>query len=488
MSALELKVESAKEDKKLNELAESTEKVTEEKIEKSLNYDELTDEEKKAVDEFNEKIDVFDSTQVLQFGAAAQNKISGFSDSVLEDVKTKNTGEVGDLLAKLVGEIKSFDGAIGEPKGLGKIFHSAKREFNTIKAKYSKVETNIDGIEKSLDKSKIGLLKDVSMFDEMYQKNLEYFKEISLYIIAGEKKLDELRNVTLPELKKKAEESKEQVDIQKVQDMEAQINRFEKKIYDLKTTRIISIQMAPQIRLIQNNDAELVDKIQMMKDIEIFDQMYDKNLEYFKELSLYIIAGMKKIDELKTKVLPELEKTAKESGEETDVQKVNDMNNLINRFEKKIYDLKTTRIISIQMAPQIRLIQNNDAELVDKITSSITNTIPLWKNQMVIALGISNAKQALNAQKKVSELTNEMLKKNSETLKQGSIDIAKESERAIVDLETLKKTNSDLITTLDEIVKIHAEGRKQREEAEIELNKIEVELKDKLMNLKEENA
>ena len=164
------------------------------------------------------------------------------------------------------------------------------------------------------------------------------------------------------------------------------------------------------------------------------------------------------------------------------------MNNLINRFEKKLYDLKTTRIISIQMAPQIRLIQNNDAELVDKIQSSITNTIPLWKNQMVIALGISNAKQALNAQKEVSELTNEMLKKNSETLKQGSIEIAKESERAIVDLETLKKTNSDLITTLDEIVKIHAEGRKQREEAEVELNKIEIELKDKLMNLKEENA
>ena len=382
MSALELKVESAKEDKKLNELAESTEKVTEEKIEKSLNYDELTEEEKKAVDEFNEKIDVFDSTQVLQFGAAAQNKISGFSDSVLEDVKTKNTGEVGDLLAKLVGEIKSFDGAIGEPKGLGKIFHSAKREFNTIKAKYSKVETNIDGIEKSLDKSKIGLLKDVSMFDEMYQKNLEYFKEISLYIIAGEKKLDELRNVTLPELKKKAEESKEQVDIQKVQDMEAQINRFEKKIYDLKTTRIISIQMAPQIRLIQNNDAELVEKIQ----------------------------------------------------------------------------------------------------------SSLTNTIPLWKNQMVLALGITNAKQALKQQQAVSQLTNDMLQKNSETLKQGTLDIAKESERAIVDIETLKKTNRDLIETLDGVIKIHEEGRQKRAEAEVELKNIEQELKDKILEINVNNV
>ena len=195
---------------------------------------------------------------------------------------------------------------------------------------------------------------------------------------------------------------------------------------------------------------------------------------------------MKKVDELKEKVLPELEKVAKESGEQTDVQKVNDMNNLINRFEKKLYDLKTTRLISIQMAPQIRLIQNNDAELVDKIQSSLTNTIPLWKNQMVIALGIANAKQALDAQRKVSDLTNEMLKKNSETLKQGSIDIAKESERAIVDLETVKKTNADLITTLEEIVRIHTEGRKQREEAEVELNKIENELKEKLINLKAE--
>ena len=382
MSALELKVESAKEDKKLNELAESTEKVTEEKIEKSLNYDELTDEEKKAVDEFNDKIDVFDSTQVLQFGAAAQNKISSFSDSVLDDVKTKNTGEVGDLLAKLVGEIKSFDGAIGEPKGLSKLFYSAKKEFHTIKAKYSKIETNIDGIEKGLDKSKIQLLKDVSMFDEMYQKNLEYFKEISLYIIAGEKKLDELRNVTLPELKRKAEESKEQVDIQKVQDMEAQINRFEKKIYDLKTTRIISIQMAPQIRLIQNNDAELVEKIQ----------------------------------------------------------------------------------------------------------SSLTNTIPLWKNQMVLALGITNAKQALKQQQAVSQLTNDMLQKNSETLKQGSLEIAKESERAIVDVETLKKTNRDLIETLDGVIKIHEEGRAKRAEAEVELQNIEQELKDKILEINVNNA
>ena len=379
MAVLEMKVK-AKEDEKVTELVESdVKKITEEKIEKSLNYDELTEEEKRAVDEFNEKIDVFDSTQILQYGAPAQSKISEFSDSILEGVKTKNTGDVGELLADLVGQIKSFDASIdGNNKGLFKIFSNVKKEINTLIAKYSKIETNINTIEKGLDKNKIQLLKDISTFDEMYDKNLEYFKEISLYIIAGERKLDELRNVVLPELKKKAEETGEQLDVQKVQDMEAQINRFEKKIYDLKTTRIISIQMAPQIRLLQNNDAELVEKIQ----------------------------------------------------------------------------------------------------------SSITNTIPLWKNQMVLALGINNAKKSLKEQQAVSNLTNEMLKKNSETLKQGTIDIAKESERAIVDIETLKKTNKDLIETLDTVIKIHEDGRAKRAEAEVELQNIEKELKEKMIEIK----
>ena len=377
MATLEMKVEK-KEDEKVEALVNSETKITEAKIEKSLNYDELSKEEKKAVDEFNEKIDVFDSTQVLQYGSAAQSKISEFSDSILDDVKTKSTGDVGDLLADLVGQIKSFDSSIGgERKGIFKIFGSVKKELHTLIAKYSKIETNIDTIEKGLDKNKIQLLKDISIFDEMYQKNLEYFKEISLYIIAGERKLEELRNVTLPELKKKAEETKEQLDIQKVQDMEAQINRFEKKIYDLKTTRMISIQMAPQIRLLQNNDAELVEKIQ----------------------------------------------------------------------------------------------------------GSLTNTIPLWKNQMVLALGITNAKKSLKEQQAVSNLTNEMLVKNSETLKQGSIDIAKESERAIVDVETLRKTNKDIIETLDSIIKIHEEGRTKRQEAEEELKSIEKELKDKILEI-----
>ena len=376
MAALEIKLEN-KNDERVNDLANSKTKITESKIEKSLNYDVLSAEEKKAVDEFNAKIDVFDSTQILQYGSAAQNKISDFSDSILEDVKTKDTGETGELLADLVAQIKSFDSSIGEKKGIFKIFNNVKRQVNSIIAKYSKIENNIDSIEKGLDKNKIQLLKDISIFDEMYQKNLEYFKEISLYIIAGERKIEELKNVVLPELKKVAEESREQLDIQKVQDLEAQINRFEKKLYDLKTTRIISIQMAPQIRLLQNNDAELVEKIQ----------------------------------------------------------------------------------------------------------SSITNTIPLWKNQMVLALGLNNAKKSLKEQQAVSNLTNEMLSKNSETLKQGTLEVARESERAIVDIETLKTTNKNLIETLDGIIKIHEEGRTKRKEAEKELVNIEKELKDKILEI-----
>ena len=224
----------------------------------------------------------------------------------------------------------------------------------------------------------------------------------------------------------------------------------------------------------------------MLKDIAVFDTMYEKNLEYFKEISLYIIAGEKKLEELRNVTLPELQKQAEASGEQTDVQKVNDMVNMINRFEKKIYDLKTTRIISIQMAPQIRLIQNNDSELVEKIQSSLINTIPLWKNQVVIALGITNSKNALGAQKAVTDMTNEMLQKNSELLKQGTIEIAEESERAIVDVETLQKTNKDIIETLDKILEIHENGKVKRMEAEQQLVSIEAELKAKLLEIKKE--
>ena len=375
---LELKVEDKLKEENISNLTQNSKEVTDEKIEKSLNYDELSESEKKAVDEFITKIDVMDQNIVLQYGAKAQNKISAFSDTVLEDVKTKDIGDTGDLLASLVGEIKSFNSSIGtSKKGIFKLFNSAKKEISTIIAKYNKIEKNVDAIESNLEKNKVTLLKDITLFDTMYDKNLEYFKEISLYIIAGERKLEELKNKTLPEAKAKFEETHDQLDAQKIQDLENQINRFEKKIYDLKTTRIISIQMAPQIRLLQNNDAELVEKIQ----------------------------------------------------------------------------------------------------------SSITNTIPLWKNQMVLALGISNSKKALESQQAVSNLTNEMLKKNSETLKQGSIDIAKEAEKSIVDIETLKKTNQDIIETLDTVIKIHEDGRIKRAEATKELENIEKELKDKLLEI-----
>ena len=379
MEKLELKVEKKVDDKQVESLVNAKE-VTESKIEKSLNYDELSDAEKKAIDEFNSKIDINDAAEVLQYGVAAQEKISKFSDSILEDVKTKNTGEVGDLLADLVSQIKSFDRDVsgkGRKNIFAKLFNNAKKEFDFIVAKYSKIEKNIDTIEGGLEKDKLQMLKDITIFDTMYEKNLEYFKEISLYIIAGERKLKELRVVELPKLKEIAEKS----------------------------------------------------------------------------------------------------------GHQLDIQKVNDLENVINRFEKKIYDLKTTRIISIQMAPQIRLLQNNESELVEKIQSSITNTIPLWKNQMVLALGINNAKQALKGQQAVSKLTNEMLIKNSETLKQGSIEIAKESEKAIVDVETLQKTNQDLIETIDSVIKIHEEGRAKRAEAEKTLEDLEKELKEKMLEI-----
>lgn len=378
MNGLELKVEKKMDEEEVKEIV--SDNVTEEKIEESLNYDLLSEEEKKAVDDFNSKIDINDATEILQFGAPAQDKISKFSDNILEDVKTKNTGEVGDLLANLVSQIKSFDSDIAGSKKKGffaKLFSSAKKELDYIIARYSKIEKNIDTIEGNLEK----------------------------------------------------------------------------------------------------------DKLQMLKDISIFDTMYEKNLEYFKEISLYIIAGDRKIEELRTKVLPELKAKAEKSGDQLDIQKVNDMESMITRFEKKIYDLKTTRIISIQMAPQIRLLQNNEAELVEKIQSSITNTIPLWKNQMVLALGINNAKQALKTQQEVSKLTNEMLVKNSETLKQGSIDIAEESEKAIVNIETLQKTNQNLIETLDKVIEIHEQGRIKRKEAEQTLTEIEKELKAKMLEI-----
>jgi uncharacterized protein YaaN involved in tellurite resistance len=371
----EIKLEVAKNvDTKDIELALQTDKkVDEAVVEKSLNYDALTPEEKSAIDEFISKVDVKNTAQILQFGSSAQSNISKFSDSVLNDVRTKSSGEVGDLLSGLVTEIKEFnaDVPVEEKKGILGIFNSAKKQVEKLIAKYDKVENNIAKIEKSLETHKLQMMKDIAIFDTMYDKNLQYFKELSLYIIAGEKKLEELKTVTLPELQKK-----------------------------------------------------------------------------------------------------------------TDAQAVNDMVAIINRFEKRIYDLKTTRIISIQMAPQIRLIQNNDSELVEKIQSSLINTIPLWKNQIVIALGITNARNALGAQKQVTQMTNDMLTKNSELLKQGTIEIAEESEKAVVDVQTLQKTNQDIIDTLDKVIEIHENGRVKRQEAEVQLEEIENKLKEKLLEIK----
>lgn len=353
------------------------EKVSEEQVASSLDYNNLTVEEQKAIDDFVSKIDEKDTNSIISFGAPAQAKISKFSDEILGNVRTKNLGTVGNLLVDLSSEIKSFDGGI-DINMKPRLFNSIRKQIARLIGRFSKVETNINKIEKQLE----------------------------------------------------------------------------------------------------------THKVQMMKDIAIFDEMYEKNIEYFKELSLYIIAGGKKLEQIKNEVLPALKAKAEETGEQNDIQSYNDMVQIANRFEKKLYDLKTTRIISIQMAPQIRLIQNNDAELVDKIQSSIINTIPLWKNQMVIALGLVNANKALEAQEKVTNLTNEMLVKNSEILKQGSVKIAKESERAVVDLETVKKTNQDLIETLETVIKIHEEGSQKRAEAEVELNKIENDLKAKLLELK----
>ena len=383
MNELELNVGVNKEEgqKIENELLAKKE-FTEEKIEKSLNYDLLDEKEKEAIDDFVSKVDITDTTTVLSYGSNAQKEIAKFSDDVLTNVRTKNTGDVGELLTDLVVEIKDFDSAanLNQSKGLFSIFDSLKKRVQRLLTKYDKVNNNIDKIEKKLEGHKVQMLKDIAIFDEMYNKNLDSFKLLSMYIIAGDIKLKELKEVELPKL----------------------------------------------------------------------------------------------------------QAVAAESGDQIDAQKVNDMVEMISRFEKKLYDLKTTRIISIQMAPQIRMIQNNDSELVEKIQSSITNTIPLWKNQVVIALGLANAKSALNTQQAVTEITNEMLKKNSENLKQGTIEIAVESEKAIVDVETLKKTNSDIIETLDTIIAIHKEGAQKRSEAELELQKIEQELKEKLIQIKSE--
>lgn len=344
-----------------------------------LELNQLSPDEQKMVVDFSSQIDITDTNAILTYGAASQKQISDFSDSALQAVRTKDMGEVGDMLSDLVVELKGFDfDEATEKKGFLGFKRKMKKQIEELKADYAKAEVNVDKISEMLEKHQITLMKDTAMLDKMYDTNQGYFKELTMYILAGKQKLEQCKNDTLPALQKKAAESG----------------------------------------------------------------------------------------------LPE------------DAQAANDYANMINRFEKKLYDLELTRMISVQMAPQIRLIQNNDTMLIEKIQTSLVNTIPLWKSQMVLALGQYHAQQAMSAQREVTDMTNSLLRKNAEMLKQNSIDIAKESERGIVDIETLTNTNQMLIETLEEVQQIQKDGAAKRKEAEAELGRIEGELKQKLLNLR----
>ena len=336
----------------------------------------LSPEEERLVEEFSSKIDISNSQAVLTYGVGSQKKIAEFSENALERVKTKDLGEIGDMLAGVVGEIRSLE-IDEEDKGFFGFFKKSGNKLANMKAKYDKVEVNVNNISKALEDHQVTLMKDVLMLDKMYELNMNYYKELSMYIMAGKKRLERANNIELPELIKKADETG----------------------------------------------------------------------------------------------LPE------------DTQKAKDFSQMINRFEKKIHDLELTKTVSLQMAPQIRLIQNNDSMMSDKIQSTIVNTIPLWKNQMVIAIGLKHSTDAAKAQKAVSDMTNELLKKNAESLKAATIETAKESERGIIDIETLKSTNKTLISTFDEVIKIQDEGRKKRKEAEVELKNIENEMRSKLLEI-----
>jgi len=353
-------------------------KVKEEKKEvEALDESYLTEEEKKMVDQFVEKIEITNSNSILQYGVGAQKKIADFSETALNNVKTKELGEIGDMLSNVVYELKNFE-SIDEKKGFLGLFKKTAEKFSQMKIKYDKVDGNITKICNMLEGHQIQLLKDIAMLDKMYEINKVYFKELSMYILAGKKKLSKLEKEELPILVKRA--------------------------------------------------------------------------------------------------------TA--SGLPEDAQATNDFVSLCNRFEKKIHDLELTRMISLQMAPQIRLVQNNDSLMSEKIQSTIVNTIPLWKSQIVLALGVAHSSNAAKVQNEVTNMTNELLRKNAETLKMSTIETAKESERGIVDIETLRMTNESLISTLDEVLRIQTEGREKRKDAEIELHNIEEQLKNRLLNLR----
>lgn len=336
----------------------------------------LTPEEQKMVNDFAAKIDIENTNQILQYGAGTQKKMADFSDTALENVKTQDLGEIGELISNVVGELKDFD-VQEEGKFFG-FFRKQTSKIENLKNKYDKAQANVEKITDSLQQHQVRLMKDSAMLDKMYEQNLNYFKELTMYILAGKKKLEETRNGKLAEMKNKA-----------------------------------------------------------------------------------ALSG-----------LPE------------DAQAARDLDEKCSRFEKKLHDLELTRTIAMQTAPQIRLIQNNDTVMVEKIQTTIVNTIPLWKSQMVLALGIAHSAEAAQAQRQVTDITNELLRKNAETLHMATVETAKESERGIVDLETLQKTNADLIQTLDDVMRIQMEGRQKRQAAEMEMHRMEEELKRKLLEIR----
>ena len=349
------------------------------KDEQAIQLDEskLTEAERKMVDDFAKQIDLTDSNVVLQYGAAAQKNIAGFSESTLNSVRTKDLGEIGQALSSLVVELKGF-GKEEDEKGIFGFFKKKKNELEAMKVAYTKAEANVDKIAEVLEGHQVTLMKDIAMLDQMYELNTKYYKELTMYIIAGKKRLEYLRTHDLEDLKQKAAKS----------------------------------------------------------------------------------------------------------GSQEDAQAYNDFANLCSRFEKKIHDLELTRMISVQMGPQTRLLQNNDTLMLEKIQSSLVNTIPLWKSQMVLALGLEHSRQATQAQSAVTEMTNQLLQKNADMLKIGTVETAREAERSIVDIKTLQHTNEQLISTLDEVMKIQNEGSQKRKEAEVELGRIEGELKQKLLELR----
>ncbi len=341
-----------------------------------LDESQLSEAERKMVEDFSQKIDITDSSVVLQYGAAAQKNIAGFSERALDSVRTKDLGEVGEALSGLVVELKGFGQE--EKKGIAGFFQKRRNELEAMKANYAKAEANVDKIAAALEGHQVTLMKDIAMLDQMYDLNTKYYKELTMYILAGKKRLEQVRQNDLENLRKKAAET----------------------------------------------------------------------------------------------------------GAQEDAQAYNDLANLCSRFEKKIHDLELTRMISIQMGPQTRLIQNNDALMLEKIQSSLVNTIPLWKSQMVLSLGLEHSRQATQAQSAVTNMTNQLLQKNADMLKMGTIETAKEAERSVVDIQTLQHTNAQLISTLDEVMNIQKEGAVKRREAELELGRIEGELKQKLLELR----